>query len=416
MSVIVHRRVCALCGSDTADNIVLSLPPTPCANEFLERPAHQDVFPLDLQLCAAADCGHLQLGAVVDPTRLFDDYVYVSGTSPVFVAHFAEYARQAAETAGLGPDSLVVDIGSNDGTLLAQFLENGITRVHGVEPAGRIAAAAVARGIPTTNDYFDRRVAQALRAELGPAQLVTANNVFAHIGDLEHTALSVGDLLAPHGVFIFEVSYLLDVVEQGLFDTIYHEHLSYHAVRPLVGFFARLGMTVFDVQRVPTHGGSIRVHVSADSRSASGRVAQLVEQEIEAGLHRPETYAALGQRIAARASELRSYLTAQRGKGARFCGYGAPAKLTTMMYAFGLGHDDFEFIVDDSPLKRGLHTPGTHIPVVGSEQLTAVSDQGFQSVVFAWNFYDSIVARHGDWSGTWINPRIRTSSAGQEQE
>jgi len=387
VSVIVHRRVCVLCGSDTADNIVLSLPQTPCANEFLERPARQEVFPLDLQLCAAADCGHLQLGAVVDPTRLFDDYVYVSGTSPVFVDHFAAYARQAAETAGLGPDSLVVDIGSNDGTLLAQFLENGMTRVHGVEPAGRIAAAAVARGIPTTNDYFDRRIAQALRAELGPAQLVTANNVFAHIGDLEHTALSVGDLLAPHGVFIFEVSYLLDVVEQGLFDTIYHEHLSYHAVRPLIGFFARLGMTLFDVQRVRAHGGSIRVYVSAESR--------------------PVTYSVLRKRIAARASELRAHLAALRSEGARFCGYGAPAKLTTMMYALGLDRDDVEFVVDDSPLKRGLYTPGTHIPVVGSDHLVAVSGEGFWCVVFAWNFYDSIVARHSDWVGNWINPQVR---------
>ncbi|PRX70564.1 methyltransferase family protein [Nonomuraea fuscirosea] len=407
MSVIAHRRVCALCGSDTADDIALSLPPTPCANEFLKRPARQDVFPLDLQLCAAADCGHLQLEAVVDPTRLFDDYVYVSGTSPVFVAHFAEYARQAAETAGLGPDSLVVDIGSNDGTLLARFLENGMTRVHGVEPAGRIAAAAVARGIPTTNAYFDRPVAQALRAELGPAQLVTANNVFAHIADLEHTALSVGDLLAPHGVFIFEVSYLLDVVEQGLFDTIYHEHLSYHAVRPLIGFFARLGMTLFDVQRVRAHGGSIRVYVSAEPRPVSARVAELVELEISAGLFRPETYSVLRKQIAARASELRAHLAALRSEGARFCGYGAPAKLTTMMYALELDRDDVEFVVDDSPLKRGLYTPGTHIPVVGSDHLAAVSGKGFWCVVFAWNFYDSIVARHSDWAGNWINPQVR---------
>jgi len=399
-----------MCGQDVASGVVLSLPSTPCANEFLKAPQPQEMFPLDLQLCPDRQCGHLQLGGVVDRSVLFDDYVYASGTSPAFVAHFAGYARELIRIAELGRDSLVVDIGSNDGTLLEQLAGLGVNRIHGVEPAREISAAAVARGIPTTNAYFDRQVARKLREELGPAHVVTANNVFAHIDDLEQATLGVRDLLAPNGVFVFEVSYLLDVVEKGLFDTIYHEHLSYHTIRPLVGFFARLSMTLFDVQRVSTHGGSIRVYVSADPRIVSSSVLGLIQQEVEGGLFRPETYSALRRRISTQASELGEIMASLQRRGAQLCGYGAPAKLTTMMYAFDMNSRDFHFIVDDSPLKRGRYTPGKHIPVVGSERLTAVSGQGFCAVVFAWNFYRSITARHGDWVGSWINPQVGTTT------
>jgi SAM-dependent methyltransferase len=399
-----ERRRCALCGTGTADQEVLSLPSTPCANEFVAKPREQARFPLDLQLCPAPDCGHLQLAAVVSPSTLFDNYVYASGTSPSFVQHFSDYAERAIDLLGLDASSFVVDVGSNDGTLLRQFVEHGVTEVHGVEPARGIAGIAESRGIPTTVAFLDPTVALDLRRRFGPADLVTANNVFAHIGDLEQATSAVRTLLGPRGVFIFEVSYLADVVEGLLFDTIYHEHVAYHTVRPLVRFFDRMGMTLFDVERVPTHGGSIRVYVASDNRAVSSRVAELVKFEEEAALFSARTYESFGERIRAHGQKLREQVASLKDDGWRLCGYGAPAKLTTLMYSFALEPDDFEFIVEDSPLKRGLFTPGTHIPVVGPEKLAEVSGRRYCSLVFAWNYYDNIVADHADWSGLWLNP------------
>jgi len=404
VSLLRLRRSCVLCGASMRDRKVLTLPATPPANEFVDAPREQEVFPLALQLCGRPDCGHLQLEAVVDPERLFGDYVYVAGTSPVFVEHFAGYARRLVELEGLGPSSLVVDVGSNDGTLLARFAELGVRRVHGVEPASRIAAEANERGIPTTTAFFDRKVALELRHSLGAADVVTANNVFAHIDDLENTALAVRDLLAPDGIFVFEVSYLLDVVQKLLFDTIYHEHLSYHAVRPLRAFFDRIGMTLFDAERVPTHGGSIRCYASRRPRPVSGNVDHLVALEQRSSLFSQQTYAEFGDRIAARGKQLRETITGRREGGARFCGYGAPAKLTTLVHAMALDGGDFEFVVDDSPWKRDLFTPGKHIPVVGPQALAEASGRGYWCVVFAWNFFDPIVARNRDWAGSWLNP------------
>lgn len=404
MTSVRERRTCALCGTGTAGHVVLSLPSTPCANAFVDRPQEQARFPLDLQLCPAPDCGHLQLAAVVSPSILFDNYVYASGTSPSFVQHFGNYAERAIDLLGLGEKSFVVDVGSNDGTLLRQFIDRGVTAVHGVEPARGIAEIAESRGVPTTVAFLDSALALDLRDRFGPADLVTANNVFAHIGDLARAAAAVRSLLGPRGVFIFEVSYLADVVDGLLFDTIYHEHVAYHAVRPLVRFFDRMGMTLFDVERVSTHGGSIRVYVATDDRAVSPRVAELVKSEEEAGLFSARTYEDFGERVRGRGQKLREQIASLKDDGWRFCGYGAPAKLTTLMYSFALDADDVEFIVEDSPLKRGLCTPGTHIPVVGPEKLAEVSGQQYCALVFAWNYYDNIVAAHADWSGLWMNP------------
>ncbi|TDB82269.1 methyltransferase domain-containing protein [Micromonospora sp. KC721] len=404
MNSMHERRTCALCGTETVDHVVLSLPPTPCANEFVDKPKDQARYPLDLQLCPSPSCGHLQLAAVVSPSTLFDNYVYASGTSPSFVQHFSNYARRAIALLGLDDKSFVIDIGSNDGTLLRQFIDHGVTRVHGIEPARGIAEIAESRGIPTTVAFLDPAVALGLRHRFGPADLVTANNVFAHIGDLEQATSAVRTLLGSRGVFIFEVSYLADVVEDLLFDTIYHEHVAYHTVRPLVRFFDRMGMTLFDVERVPTHGGSIRVYVASDNRGVSPRVAELVKFEEAAALFSARTYESFGERIRTQGQRLREHVASLKDDGWRLCGYGAPAKLTTLMYSFALDANDFEFIVEDSPLKRGLFTPGTHIPVVGPEKLAEVSAQRYCALVFAWNYYDNIVAGHADWSGLWLNP------------
>ncbi len=299
---------------------------------------------------------------------------------------------------------MVVDIGSNDGTLLKEFKKLGVERVLGFEPAVKIAEIANQEGVPTYPDFFDRKMAMDTRHDEGSADLVTANNVFAHIDDLENTAIAVIDMLNPDGVFVFEVSYLRDVVQNLLFDTIYHEHLSYHAIKPLVGFFDSLNMTLFHVDKVDSHGGSIRCYASRRPRPVSEFLTKVIEGEEKDGLFKPETYQRFGERIKAAGASLSAKIAAAKDRGGKLCGYGAPAKLTTLMHAFELNPKDFEFIVDDSTWKQGLYTPGMHIPVVGKERLQEVSGQGYSAVVFAWNFFDSIVANNKDWSGTWINP------------
>lgn len=389
-----RRKGCTLCAS-TSLRDVLSLAPTPPANEFVstdELDATQTPIPLTLLLCET--CGHVQLAEVVDPVRLFGKYVYVSGTSPVFVRHFAEYAEKAIQRFGLTSQSRIVEVGSNDGTLLRQFKDRGVPNVLGIDPAAEIAKTARESGIPTREAFFTPALAAEIRGAEGSADLITANNVFAHAEDLESFARAVHALLSDDGVFVFEVSYLVDVVEKLLFDTIYHEHLSYHAVGPLTGFFERLGMRLFDAERIGTHGGSIRCFVCRkDARHPrTATLDALVAHENELGVASPSTYSALKQRISERGQELRTKLAEARARGERIAGFGAPAKLTTLMYEFGLTKTEIDFIVDDSEWKQGRFTPGTHIPVVPSSQLYERPTQ--RCVVFAWNFADSIITKH----------------------
>ena len=252
-----HRSTCRLCAGSGLTK-VLALTPTPPANAFVteaELAAPQPAYPLDVWLCNG--CGHVQLLDVVDPRILYAHYVYVSGTSPVFVRHFEQYAQYVGSQFKPAAGSLALDIGSNDGTLLRFFKQAG-HRVLGIEPAEEISEASRQAGIPTLTGFFSEQLAQRIVAEHGRASVVTANNVAAHIDDLAGVMRGVAKLLAPDGVFVFEVSYLVDVFEKTLFDTIYHEHLDYHTVEPLVPFFASCGLQLIEAQRVDSHGGSLR--------------------------------------------------------------------------------------------------------------------------------------------------------------
>lgn len=402
MSLIRTRKACALCACVDLDTI-MRLPATPPANEFVKTAQVQETFPLDLQLCTA--CGHVQLADVVHPTRLFGKYVYVSGTSPVFVKHFEDYARDVSTALSLNPHSHVVDVGSNDGTLLKAFRKLGFEKVTGIDPAHDIATQATSEGIPTRIGFFDRAMAAAIRASDGPANVVTANNVFAHADDLQEIACSVRDLLAPEGEFVFEVSYLMDVVEKTLFDTIYHEHLSYHSVKPLIPFLATCDLHVHDARRIDTHGGSIRVWASRARKHPTPALAAILAAEEAAGIQQRWAFDQLHAEIQRKGESLRAHIREWKAAGKKICGFGAPAKLTTLMHAFGLEGADFEFIVDDAPLKQGLLTPGMHIPVLPSAAL--YDHDPAICIVFAWNFFESITAKHARWAdagGVFVNP------------
>jgi SAM-dependent methyltransferase len=391
----VHRRdSCRLCDGANLEQ-ALSLTPTPPANAFAASQATargQERYPLDVYRCSA--CGHAQLLDVVSASTLFEDYVYVSGTSPSFVAHFEAFATQAIQTIDLAKGDHVLEIGSNDGTLL-KFFKNAGLRVTGVDPARAIAAQACADGVPTITGFFDSTVARQVLTEQGPARLICANNVCAHIDDLNGVVEAVASCLSEDGEFWFEVSYLLDVHQHVLFDTIYHEHLDYHRVEPLVAFFARHEMVVWDVERIGSHGGSIRVKVCKEGhRPVADSVAEQIAAEHAAGLHTPAGLRNLGTRIEQLGDELRAALHKLTAAGLRGAGYGAPAKATTLMFQFGLDSQVIEYIVDDSPWKQGLYSPGLGLPVVDSEYLK--KDSPDYLVVLAWNFAIPII-RNNNW-------------------
>lgn len=400
------RKDCRLCFSDDLTT-VLELTPTPPANAFVaaeERDVHQQVFPLTIKFCES--CKHVQLADVLDPAMLFENYVYVSGTSPVFRKHFEDYAKEAIDRFDLSPGSLVVDIGSNDGTLLGYFKDAGMN-VLGIDPAKDIAAEATKAGIETIPEFFSDALALQIRKTYGPAQLVLANNMFAHADDLSGIAKSIRSLLADDGIFAFEVSYLLDVYENTLFDTIYHEHVAYHSVRPLAQFFADRDMELFAVQRIDSHGGSLRGFAQQKDgpHKADGSVEDLIDREKQAGLHESATLKTFGKKIDEVKFSLGKRLRQLKDQGKTIAGFGAPAKATTLLYHFDLGPDVIGFIVDDSPLKQGLLTPGMHIPVLPGAALYERNPD--YVVILAWNFAEPIIRNHQEYlksGGTFIVP------------
>ncbi|MGN7612840.1 methyltransferase domain-containing protein [Magnetococcales bacterium HHB-1] len=389
-----HQRTqCRLCGSKKLTQ-GLSLTPTPLANAFIpasHKNKKQPTYPLNLWFCH--QCSHIQLLDVIDPHLLFHDYVYVSGTSPVFVDHFQRYATAMIQRFDLGPDNLVVEIGSNDGTLLRFFQQQGL-RVIGIDPAEKIAKTATESGIPTLNHFFTPHLAQQIVEQHKSANLIVANNVYAHMDDLHAVTLGIKKLLDPQGVFVFEVSYWRDVYQKTLFDTIYHEHLDYHTLTPLPFFFKQFNLRVFDAQRIDTHGGSLRVMVCPEEAlwQTTPQLTQLLDEEKALKLDQLETLQSFAEKIDRLGKQLQKILKKSRKKNRRIAAFGAPAKATTLMYQFGITPEMIDFIVDDSPLKQGLFSPGMHIPVYPS---TAIEEQKPDDLlILAWNFAESIIKKN----------------------
>jgi len=394
MQEMHYRRThCQLCNS-SALTPILSLEPTPPANAFVteaQRNIEQPCFPLDVFQCE--HCHHVQLLDVLDPAVLFENYVYVSGTSPAFVKHFEEYAAIVCSRFNPSVGSLIVDIGSNDGTLL-NFFKSRNYRVLGIDPAQVIAANATAAGIETLPAFFTPKLASEIVSTRGQAGIVSANNVFAHAEDLYSIAVGIADLLKPDGVFTFEVSYLVDVFQDVLFDTIYHEHMAYHAVGPLQRFFKRADLELFSVARVSSHGGSLRGYVqkAGGPHTFDGTVDKLINIERQLGLDQPATLRKFGNRIDLLRDQFKTVLQDLKKSGKSVAGYGAPAKATTLLHHFGIKPGTLDYIIDDSPLKQGLYSPGQHIPVVSSEILLRNTPDIL--LILAWNFAEIIMTNN----------------------
>ncbi len=388
------RHDCRLCGGPISE--VFRLPDTPLANELSSSlDPGQDVFPLYLSRCDS--CGHIQLPVVVNPDRLFRHYVYRSGTSGLFVKHLHDFARDVAAPAG----SLVVEIGSNDGTLLAEYARLG-SNVVGVDPAENIADIAEREnGVPTVRAFFGKETLSHPLLAGRKADLVVANNVFAHADDLSGILDGVRCLLAEDGRFVFEVGYLCDVVSRGLYRVVYHEHLSYHHLGPLRGFLARHGLHLYDAVRVSTQGGSVRCFAKLsrpDDAAVSSGLADLLSAETSDSVD----VSRLSAVVAGARASLRQKLDDARSAGEIVCGYGSPAQLVTTCYALGLTEGDVAFIVDDNPLKHGMFTPGLHWPIVPSSSFRQMRPD--VCIIFSANFADDIISRHPGFVGKWIIP------------
>ena len=399
MKVENHRKnsFCRLCNSAEVSS-VLKLASTPPANAFISKDKlneNQRKYPLELFFCEI--CNHVQLLDIVDPTELFENYVYVSGTSTVFVDHFSNYAKDIVKQYNPSSDNYVLDIGSNDGTFL-RFFKNMGYRIIGVDPAKEISKKATEEGITTINDFFNLETARKIKNTYSEASIITANNVFAHCDDLQGMTQAVNMLLAPNGIFVFEVSYLVDVYNKTLFDTIYHEHLSYHSVIPLVSFFKNNNMELIDVKKINTHGGSIRcvVQKSSGHRKVNKSVQEFVQLEKSMSFDKKDKFINFSENISKKKRELNKFLHEIKSENKTIVGFGAPAKATTLMYEFGLDNDVLEFIVDDSPWKQELYSPGLHIPILSSSYIKTFKPDYL--LILAWNFANSIIKKNQEYT------------------
>lgn len=390
-----HRDDCRLCGS-TRMELVLPILPSPIGDAFVSKDElgeQQQLFPLDTYICL--ECGHLQNLDVVDPEILFRNYTYRTSASMGLVEHFREYAEAVVSGLGIPKDSLVVEIGSNDGSLLKAYKALGM-RVTGIDPARSIAKIATNEGIKTLPEFFTSAIAKIILAEYGPAKLMCANNVFAHADNIADIVKGIRSLLTQDGVFVFEVSYVPDIIDNFVFDTIYHEHVSHHALIPLERFFNSLDMTLFDVERVPTKGGSIRGFaqpMSTGRRPKSELLVQMVAEEDRRGIALPGIYRDFYREIERRKKAVLGYLDKAISEGKTIAAYGASTTTTTLLYHFEL-QTRIKFILDDNPVKFDLYSPGAHIPVYSSSHLYTSPPPDI-IVILAWQYAAQIINRHG---------------------
>jgi SAM-dependent methyltransferase len=382
---------CLLCGSQTVERF-LELGHTALANKFLsqeELSFPEATYPLTVGFCHT--CGHVQLTELVPPERMFEDYLYISSASDTLKAHLNNLSGLIVERYRLGSKHLVIDIGCNDGTLLSGFRRHGV-KVLGVDPAANLAALTRENGIERYVGFFTAKVAREIIEQWGPATAITATNTFPHIPKLQDFITGIQTVLAPGGVFVIEVHYLVDLLEQGAFDTIYHEHVSYWALGPMIHLFNRAGMEVVNVERVPLHHGQLRVFVQRKGDGlVQSSVAKLLELECSLGLDKFSSYRRFAEKTQKIKRDLHKTLRQLQGEGKRLAGYGAPAKGNTLLSFLEIGPELLEYIADRSPLKQGLYTPGTHIPVVSPERL--LEDQPDYVLLLAWNFVDEIIAQ-----------------------
>lgn len=384
---VTGKNKCRLCQSENT-SLVMKLAPTPIGDAYLKVKKELACYPLDLYLCSV--CGLLQILEVIDSELIYRDYIYHTADSLGLVEHFRNYVESVLKRINPVPNSLVVEIGSNDGSAL-QCYKNAGMRVLGVDPAREIAEQATQRGTKTLPEFFNTTLAHSIMAEYGKASIVMANNVLANINDLTDIMEGVKVLLAPDGVLIFETGYALDLIQKTIFDNIYHEHLSYFSVKPLQHFFREQGLQLIHVERVPTKGGSIRctVQLVTGNIVEHPSVAELLALEEVTEIHKVSTLQQFAAEIEKTKVQLTTLLKNLKSPGKKIAGYGAVTGVTTVLYTLGLGQY-IDFLVDDNSNRQNRYSPGLQISVKSPE---AIYDTDY-TVILAWQYVDPIVKRH----------------------
>ena len=389
----MRHTSCRSCGHAELRR-VLDLGRVPLANalltaEQLREP--EDRFPLELYFCP--QCALVQIGETVPPERLFRDYAYASSFSDTMLAHARTLVETMVDRRNLGADSLVIEAASNDGYLLQFYLERGIP-VLGIEPAANIAELARTKGIATLVEFFDHELGRRLAAEGRFADVIHAHNVFAHVPDPNRFVGGIKEVLKPGGVAVIEAPYVRDLIAKLEFDTIYHEHFSYYSVSAVEALCRRHGLAICDVELLPIHGGSLRLFIAHAGQSASARVGELLAREKSEGLLTFDYYRDFGDRVARLKVDLLALLRQLKGEGRRIAAYGASAKGSTLMNAFGIDGNLIEFVVDRSNLKQGRFTPGNHLPILPPEALLERAPD--YVLLLTWNFAAEILAQQSE--------------------
>jgi SAM-dependent methyltransferase len=401
---------CRFCGTPL-EAVFADLGMSPLANSYLtpdRANAMEPFYPLRVLVCA--NCFLVQLEEFETADAIFSDYAYFSSYSTSWLDHARRYTDAMIERFALTGDSQVVELASNDGYLLQYFVERGVP-VLGVEPAANVAEVAVAKGVPTEVAFFGVETATRL-AGRAQADLIAANNVMAHVPDLNDFVGGMKVLLAPGGVITVEFPHLKRLIDENQWDTVYHEHFSYFSFTVVQRVFAAHGLRLFDVEELPTHGGSLRIfgcHAD-DERAETERAVELAERERAAGYGELETYTSYGQRVISDKRDILEFLIGLKREGLRVVGYGAPAKGNTLLNYCGIGTDFLDYTVDLSPHKQGTLLPGSHIPVRTPEDLKA--DQPDVVVILPWNLKDEITEQLAfirEWGGRFAarSPELR---------
>ena len=400
------RTSCRHCAAPLVHSVVdLGVQP-PCEGfvpaEHFNEP--EFFYPLHAMVCS--DCLLVQLETDVSPESIYTEYAYFSSFSDSWLEHCRTFVDAIVARLGLGVDSQVVELASNDGYLLKNFVQKGIP-AYGVEPAANIAKVAVEKGVPTVVAFFGVATAKALVAEGRSADLIIANNVFGHVPDINDFVGGMKELLKPGGTISIEIPHFMRLIENNQFDTIYHEHYCYHTLLADSRIFQSCGLKLFDVHELSTHGGSIRMFAchADDPREASQAVHSLMAMERSRGLDRIETYAAFGEQVRETKRKLLTFLIEAARAGKRVAGYGAPGKGNTLLNYCGIRSDFIEFVVDRNPYKHGKFLPGTRIPIFAPDMIDQKKPD--YVLILPWNIKEEIMNQMShirSWGGQFVVP------------